>query len=206
MGLETLRSRALPRPAGGGRSYSNKSEHSKQPRNAHGVESCKHPAMRQRTARKNYPAPADTTCKYRMSQEPNVRLRTSAVVASVALAVAISGVADAAAERWGPSYAADAEVLSDGGQIAFERSEAIYLVNADGSGLQRLTPRGWRADAAVWSPDGRRIVSFGATRTPGMPRMLGTSSTLCGQTAPTSRGSLGIRFPTTPRLGHRAGG
>jgi TolB protein len=53
---------------------------------------------------------------------------------------------------------ADADVSASGGKIAFERSDAIYLVNADGSGLQRLTPRGWRAEAPTWSPDGTKIV------------------------------------------------
>jgi Tol biopolymer transport system component len=36
--------------------------------------------------------------------------------------------------------------------------EEIYAVNADGSGLRRLT-RNWKADrGAVWSPDGRKIL------------------------------------------------
>jgi TolB protein len=52
----------------------------------------------------------------------------------------------------------------DGKQIAFagNRSGAyeIYVVNADGSGLRRLTrtPRHKSSDWPDWSPDGRRIV------------------------------------------------
>lgn len=33
----------------------------------------------------------------------------------------------------------------------------VYVVGSDGRGLRRVTPRGWRASSAVFSPDGRRI-------------------------------------------------
>jgi TolB protein len=52
----------------------------------------------------------------------------------------------------------------DGGKIAFARgpvgNEQIYTMNADGSGVVRLTNpnSGGRANAPDWSPDGRRIV------------------------------------------------
>ena len=41
---------------------------------------------------------------------------------------------------------------------ARRRRDEIYVVNADGSGLRRLTDN-WRSDGApVWSPDGRKIL------------------------------------------------
>lgn len=49
----------------------------------------------------------------------------------------------------------------DGRQIAFGSSRDggwdIYVVNADGSGLRRLTSHGARDDSPAWSPDGTRI-------------------------------------------------
>lgn len=42
----------------------------------------------------------------------------------------------------------------DGRRIAFGGVDGLYLVNADGGGLRRLTPSG---ASPVWSPDGRRI-------------------------------------------------
>lgn len=47
----------------------------------------------------------------------------------------------------------------DGSQIAFTGGRTrpqIYVVNADGSGLRRLTDKGWNYPP-VWSPDGSRI-------------------------------------------------
>ena len=47
----------------------------------------------------------------------------------------------------------------DGGEIVFERADAIHVVNADGTELKPLTtPRRTERDSApVWSPGGRRI-------------------------------------------------
>ena len=62
--------------------------------------------------------------------------------------------------RWSP----------DGSRLVFARqvmspepgsawtSAAVLVVNADGSGLHRVTPTGWYAIDASWSPDGSRLV------------------------------------------------
>jgi Tol biopolymer transport system component len=62
--------------------------------------------------------------------------------------------------RWSP----------DGTQLSFNRqhmspeegsawtSGAVYVVDADGSDLHRVTPTGWFALGATWSPDGSRLV------------------------------------------------
>jgi Tol biopolymer transport system component len=42
----------------------------------------------------------------------------------------------------------------DGRRIAFARNDGLYVVNADGSGLRKLTSDG---TTPAWSPDGRRI-------------------------------------------------
>ena len=44
----------------------------------------------------------------------------------------------------------------DGRRLAFIRSGNVFVVNADGRGVQRLTRRGMD-DTPAWSPDGRRI-------------------------------------------------
>ena len=47
----------------------------------------------------------------------------------------------------------------DGGKVAFQRNPpqpGLFVVNADGSGLRRLTDGGWDSEAE-WSPDGEEI-------------------------------------------------
>jgi len=49
----------------------------------------------------------------------------------------------------------------DGRKIAFARngSSHVYVMNADGSGVRRLTsrPGSWVVFAGAWSPDGRKL-------------------------------------------------
>ncbi len=45
-----------------------------------------------------------------------------------------------------------------GGQIAFVCGDGIYIVNADGSSLQRLVEAGWNPK---WSPDGSQLALIG---------------------------------------------
>jgi Tol biopolymer transport system component len=66
--------------------------------------------------------------------------------------------------RWSP----------DGSRLAFARqvmspepgsswtSAAVYVVNADGSDLRRVTPEGWYAFNASWSPDGSALAFVNA--------------------------------------------
>lgn len=62
-----------------------------------------------------------------------------------------SSVRAVAAPAWSP----------DGSKIAFRcdltSGSDICVVNADGSGLRRLTADSWFDDSPVWSPDGTRI-------------------------------------------------
>jgi TolB protein len=44
----------------------------------------------------------------------------------------------------------------DGGSIAFWDHDAIYVVNADGSGLRRLAQNAF--EGPTWSPDGRKLI------------------------------------------------
>ena len=87
-----------------------------------------------------------------------------------------SGLRDVTSEldRRGPGRgpASDPAWSPDGRKLAFVRlsadlGEPIYVVNADGSGLRRLT-RGPALDAdPAWSPDGRKLAFVrAATATP----------------------------------------
>jgi len=59
----------------------------------------------------------------------------------------------------------------DGSQVTFAgkwrsghgRQTALYIVNADGTGLRQVTPAGLGAESAQWSPDGRQI-AFSSNR------------------------------------------
>ena len=77
----------------------------------------------------------------------------------------------------------------DGRRIAYlsrrDGTKEIYVVNADGSGQRRLTPRDVLASTPVWSPDGRRIAFEGVRD--------GTT----GVYAVNADGSLSMRGPAT---------
>jgi Tol biopolymer transport system component len=70
---------------------------------------------------------------------------------------------DVISADWSPS----------GSQVAFAgkwrsgngngRGTALYIVNADGTGLRQITPSGLGAESAQWSPDGRQI-AFSSNR------------------------------------------
>jgi Tol biopolymer transport system component len=62
----------------------------------------------------------------------------------------------------------------DGGRFAFQLTDptrppnannALFVVNVDGSGLRRITPRGLPNDPGSWSPNGDWIVFGGARKT-----------------------------------------
>ncbi len=38
------------------------------------------------------------------------------------------------------------------------RNQALFVVNANGSGLHRITPWGWSDDDGSWSPNGSKII------------------------------------------------
>jgi Tol biopolymer transport system component len=64
----------------------------------------------------------------------------------------------------------------DGTRIVFSRgnpplhdTNALFVVNADGTGLRQLTPWGLASGSADWSPDGSKIVFAGAENRPKGP-------------------------------------
>ena len=64
-----------------------------------------------------------------------------------------------------PSRAGSGPAWSpDGRRIAFhskrDGNPEIYVMNADGSGVTRLTYNGARDLVTAWSPDGRRIAFY----------------------------------------------
>jgi TolB protein len=51
----------------------------------------------------------------------------------------------------------------DGRRIAFtsarDGNHEVYVVNSDGTGLERLTTNADRDDFATWHPDGKRLLT-----------------------------------------------
>ncbi len=105
------------------------------------------------------------------------------VLVSLALSIATSaiaaqGVAPAPGDRLGLrdifelEWAGDPQISPDGQRIAFTRGgydimkdgehSALWLVNADGTGLRPLLEPGREAAAPRWSPDGTRLLFVSA--------------------------------------------
>ena len=68
------------------------------------------------------------------------------ICASALLVSIVVGIASAAGVR-----------VPDDGKIAFDASFVLYVMNADGSGLGRLTPDSWTVGEPVWSPNGTKL-------------------------------------------------
>jgi TolB protein len=54
-----------------------------------------------------------------------------------------------------PESTIDLATLS--GRIVFDNYDDVWSINADGTGLTRLTDSSWHEFDAAWSPDGTRI-------------------------------------------------
>jgi hypothetical protein len=82
----------------------------------------------------------------------------------VAVVLLLAGCGGEESEPTRASDPVDLSLLK--GRIAFSAgTEDVYVVNADGTGLRRLTTTpGWDFDPS-WSPDGRQIVSDASPRT-----------------------------------------
>jgi TolB protein len=91
-----------------------------------------------------------------------------AVAAAFVLAACTSNPAHPASPRVGsPKPSPTASVLPGGsgaidltslsGRIVFDNSRDVWSINADGTGLRRLTRSPWPEFDPSWSPDGKRI-------------------------------------------------
>jgi TolB protein len=58
---------------------------------------------------------------------------------------------------WSPSWSPDGTKLVTAARRKSETSEGLYVMNADGTNVRRVTPRGREAQYASWSPAGDRI-------------------------------------------------
>lgn len=93
------------------------------------------------------------------------RMLWPAVAATFVLAACTSNTAHPASPRAGPSStvaalpggsgAIDRTALS--GRIVFDNLQDVWSINADGTGLRRLTRSPWPEFDPSWSPDGRFI-------------------------------------------------
>jgi len=64
---------------------------------------------------------------------------------------------------WSPDGKRLVLTVSNTARAKPAKGMALFLINADGTGLHRLTPWKLRADQGSWSPDGRQII-FHSTR------------------------------------------
>jgi Tol biopolymer transport system component len=108
----------------------------------------------------------------------NGRIAYSGIVTINPNGTAPASVTEGQEPAWSP----------DGQRIAFSRSGDIWVVNADGSGLLRLTPEGSHVDRSpAWSADGTQILwSSSATGTYDIWRMQadGTAPAAVGASTP----------------------
>jgi Tol biopolymer transport system component len=99
----------------------------------------------------------------------------------------------------------------DGRRIAFESDYGIYLVNADGSGLRRLTRStrgpGWDSEPA-WSPDGRWIAFTSSGDTTPLEIYLMKADGTWRRRPPRAAAATGLRpgRPTASRSSSSAAG
>jgi Tol biopolymer transport system component len=58
---------------------------------------------------------------------------------------------------WSPSWSPDGSQLVTAARRKADRTEGLYVMNADGTNARRITPRGREAQYASWSPTDPRI-------------------------------------------------
>jgi Tol biopolymer transport system component len=58
---------------------------------------------------------------------------------------------------WSPSWSPDGKRLVTAARRKGEATEGLYVMNADGTAVRRITPAGREAQYAAWSPAGDRI-------------------------------------------------
>ncbi|MDQ3857337.1 MAG: hypothetical protein M3327_02660 [Actinomycetota bacterium] len=58
---------------------------------------------------------------------------------------------------WSPSWSPDGERLVTAARSRSDRSFGLYIMDADGRNVRRITPPGREGEYATWSPIGDRI-------------------------------------------------